>query len=195
MLWVYSSLVLSLDLSSAAPVLIPWKVHRTDLWLCLLEKPAASSLHCLSHLGAAPLLVRLLLCCAVVTLDSWLLFLSSTWLLLLKKQQAGLENWKSWLYISWARLMQGMQCCSESIIFMTVGSRGSCHFSSFLHEALSMESARKFHKTVLSQEIMWMLGVWRRKQGSDLPVLQRKCSFWKEKNESSACQGSCIFHH
>lgn len=163
MLWVYFSLVLSLDLSSAAPVLIPWKVHRSDLWLCLMEKPAASSLLYLPHLGAVELLPGwwgYCSACAVVTLDSWFLFLSNTWPLLLKKQQqAGLANWRCWLYISWARLMQGMQCCSEIIIFMTVGSRGSCHFSSFLHEALPMESVRKSHKTTLSQEPMMMLGL------------------------------------
>lgn len=178
MLWVYFSLVLSLDLSSAAAVLIPWKVHRSDLWLCLMEKPAASSLLYLPHLGAVELLPGwwgYCSACAVVTLDSWFLFLSNTWPLLLKKQQqAGLANWRCWLYISWARLKQGMQCCSEIIIFMTVGSRGSCHFSNFLHEALPMESVRKSHKNALSQEPMMMLGLWRKKQGSDLSVLQRK---------------------
>lgn len=132
------------------------------------RKPAASSLLCLPHLGAVGLLPGwwgYCSACAVVTLDSWLWFLSITWLLLLKnQQQAGLANWRCWLYISQARLMQGMQCCSDIIIFLIVGSRGSCHLSSSLREALPMESVRESHKNALSQEPMMMLGVWRRKQ-------------------------------
>lgn len=151
----------------------------------LLEKPAASSLLCLPRLGAVGLLPGwwgYCSACAVVTLGPWLLFFSNTWPPVKKTAAGRAGKLKVLVIYLLGKTDAGHARCSEIIIFMTVGSRGSCHFGSFLCEALPVESVRESHKIALSREPMWMLGVWRRKQGSDLPVLQRKWNFlWKRK--------------
>lgn len=132
---------------------------------------------------AAPWLVRLLLClcCGHPWPLAFVLFqhLASP----VKKTAAGRAGKLKVLVIYLlGKTDAGHARCSEIIIFMTVGSRGSCHFGSFLCEALPVESVRESHKIALSREPMWMLGVWRRKQGRDLLVLQRKWNFlWKRK--------------
>lgn len=165
----------------------------------LLEKPAASSLLCLPHLGAVGLLPGwwgYCSACAVVTLGPWLLFFSNTWPPV-KKTAAGRAGKLKVLYYHISPGQDWCRACSaaqRSLFLWLWGLEAPVTLvASCVRHCLWRVSGNPIKLACLKSQC-GCLGCGEGNRGATYQCCKESgTSCGKGRNKSSVCQGPCAF--